>query len=396
MWRAQAGTGRPRVAVSDIEPLAPPSTLIGRSSRKKVVHARVAEGVRLVVGCTARARSRRQLLARSRELSDVAVLLRRILPSTTNAESAADSGRGSLVLVGRIVTMDEPPIEEALLIQDGSGHLRGSRDDVLALADEKVPVVDIGANVAYPGFIDAHSHWIGDRGVYGVDYAAEAMEAAITRGWTSISEQWNDPGKLDELEPSPTGRAAASRRRLPCPERAGAGWPALWRLVRRSRARIGHRPPPRPGPEDHARQRLGHDLPLGAGRADRDHRPRERGGLAGLGPHRQHRGARMVLDAFEAVIGPAGPNPLHHRIDHAIQVADDQLARMVAMDLASRDPPGRCGCRLGARGRLPGALRPRQSRRRRSAGLPAGETSSTPGCTSPPHPMPRGCFRTSP
>jgi predicted amidohydrolase YtcJ len=35
------------------------------------------------------------------------------------------------------------------------------------------------------------------------------------------------------------------------------------------------------------------------------------------------------------VIGPNGPNPLHHRIDHAIQVTDDQLARMVAMDLAT-------------------------------------------------------------
>jgi hypothetical protein len=43
----------------------------------------------------------------------------------------------------------------------------------------------------------------------------------------------------------------------------------------------------------------------------------------------------LVLDAFEAAIGPNGPNPLHHRIEHALQVTDDQLARMVAMDLAT-------------------------------------------------------------
>jgi predicted amidohydrolase YtcJ len=43
----------------------------------------------------------------------------------------------------------------------------------------------------------------------------------------------------------------------------------------------------------------------------------------------------MLLDAFEAAIGPTGPNPLHHRIEHAIQVSDDQLARMAAMDLAT-------------------------------------------------------------
>jgi predicted amidohydrolase YtcJ len=43
----------------------------------------------------------------------------------------------------------------------------------------------------------------------------------------------------------------------------------------------------------------------------------------------------MVLGAFEAALGPTGPNPLHHRIDHAIQVTDTQLARMAALDLAT-------------------------------------------------------------
>ncbi|HEX7196969.1 MAG TPA: amidohydrolase family protein, partial [Candidatus Limnocylindria bacterium] len=41
----------------------------------------------------------------------------------------------------------------------------------------------------------------------------------------------------------------------------------------------------------------------------------------------------MVLDAFEAAIGATGPNPLHHRIEHALQVTDEQLERMVSMDL---------------------------------------------------------------
>ena len=63
-----------------------------------------------------------------------------------------------------------------------------------------VPVIDIGQNVAYPGFIDAHAHWIGDRDYYGIETPAEAMDAAITRGWTSISEQWVNRERLDELE----------------------------------------------------------------------------------------------------------------------------------------------------------------------------------------------------
>ena len=43
----------------------------------------------------------------------------------------------------------------------------------------------------------------------------------------------------------------------------------------------------------------------------------------------------MVLDAFEAAIGADGPNPLHHRLEHALQVTDEQLARMVAMDIST-------------------------------------------------------------
>ena len=71
----------------------------------------------------------------------------------------------------------------------------------MALAGDEVPVMDIGQNVAYPGFIDAHAHWIGDRELLPASHSAEeAMEAALSRGWTSISEQWVDPERLDELE----------------------------------------------------------------------------------------------------------------------------------------------------------------------------------------------------
>ena len=90
-------------------------------------------------------------------------------PSTTAPPSPSASGTasairtGSLVIVGRIVTMDEPPVAEALLIQDGTVAAVGTRNEVLALAGDQVPIIDIAQNVAYPGFIDAHAHWIGDR-----------------------------------------------------------------------------------------------------------------------------------------------------------------------------------------------------------------------------------------
>ena len=210
-------------------------------------------------------------------------------PAPTTTARATGSEGGDLVIVGRIVTMDDPPIAEALLIEAGFLTCVGTRDEVMAVAGEEVQVVDIGSNVAYPGFIDAHAHWIGDREYYGLDTAAEAMDAALSRGWTSISEQWVNPERLDELaDPGRRPRPADSGRRLPRPELRRR---VLRRLVHRARAGAGGAPPARPGAEDPSRRRSGRGHQLGAARPDRDHRPGRRGGLAGLGPQREHGGS---------------------------------------------------------------------------------------------------------
>lgn len=242
----------------------------------------------------------------------------------------------SLVIVGKIVTMDEPPVAEALLIEDGAVAAVGSRDEVLALAGDDVPVIDIGEHVAYPGFLDSHAHWIGDRNTYGAPTPAAAMEAALRRGWTSISEKWVDRARLHELTeldaegalplrvdaylalnaPSPSGEHFGDwyndREPDPGGDRLrvqgvkiivdnGWGWAIHW---------------------------ISSDLSQTIGRAN------EAGWQVSI--HTVSTEAHeMVLDAFEAALGPTGPNPLHHRIEHAIQVTDDQLARMVAMDLVT-------------------------------------------------------------
>ena len=103
--------------------------------------------------------------------------------ATAAAPSLPAPETGSLVIVGRIVTMDEPSVAEALLIEDGVVAAVGTRDEVMALAGDQVPVIDIGQNVAYPGFIDAHAHWIGDRAYYGLESAGEALDAAVSRGF---------------------------------------------------------------------------------------------------------------------------------------------------------------------------------------------------------------------
>ena len=105
-----------------------------------------------------------------------------VAPTATAGLTGSEGG--DLVIVGRIVTMDDPPDAEALLIEAGVVTCVGTREEVLAVVGDEVPVVDIGTNVAYPGFIDAHAHWIGDRGYYGLDSAEKATDAALRRGWT--------------------------------------------------------------------------------------------------------------------------------------------------------------------------------------------------------------------
>jgi predicted amidohydrolase YtcJ len=260
-------------------------------------------------------------------------------PSGEAAEPSATASTtpvsGSLVIVGQIVTMDEPAIAEALFIEDGLVAAVGTRDEVLALAGEGVPVMDIGQNTAYPGFIDAHAHWIGDRDYYGLSSPAEAMDAAVTRGWTSISEQWVNPERLAEL----TGLAAEDALPLRVDAYLALNEPAP------SGAHLGDWYTERePGPVGDRLRVQGVKITLDNGWGTIFHwEPADlteaigRADTAGwqVSVHTVSTEAHeMVLDAFEAAIGPAGPNPLHHRVDHAIQVTDDQLARIVAMDLA--------------------------------------------------------------
>ena len=122
-----------------------------------------------------------------------------VAPPSSELASSRPADREAVVLVGRIVTLDEPPVAEALLIDHGEVTAVGIREDVLALAGDQAQILELGSNVAYPGFIDAHAHWIGDREYYDIDTPAEAMDTAITRGWTAISEQWVNPERLDEL-----------------------------------------------------------------------------------------------------------------------------------------------------------------------------------------------------
>ena len=246
--------------------------------------------------------------------------------------TTAASRNGSLVIVGRILTMDDPSTAEALYIEDGVVRAVGEREDVLLAAGDAVPVIDIGTNVAYPGFIDAHAHWIGDREYYSVESPAEAMDLAVTRGWTSISEQWVNRERLDELTTMAGDGALRLRVDAYLALNFDKEFLGDW-YVDHERGPVGDRLRVQ-GLKIHLDDGSGtiinwdpDELAAAIGRAD------DAGWQVSV--HSVSSAAQeLVLDAFEAALGPSGPNPLHHRIEHAFQVTDEELARMVALDLA--------------------------------------------------------------
>jgi predicted amidohydrolase YtcJ len=201
------------------------------------------------------------------------------------------------------------------------------------MAGEDVPVVDIGSNVAYPGFIDAHSHWIGDREVYDVDTPAEAMDLALARGWTSIAEQWVNPERLRELEALAADDALPLRVDAYLALNFDTEFLGDWYTDRE------------PGPVGDQLRVRGLKIHLDDGSGDAiNWEPADltatidRADKAGwqVSVHAMSTAAiELLLDAYEAALGPTGPNPLHHRIEHALEVTDEQLVRLVAMDIAT-------------------------------------------------------------
>ena len=117
-------------------------------------------------------------------------------PTTTAATAPADI----IFYNGPVITMEaEIPVAEALAVTGGLITAVGSTDDVLRSEGPATLMVDLEGRALLPGFIDSHAHWIGDRGMVGLDTPQAAIAAALRDGWTSISEMFVNQERLDEL-----------------------------------------------------------------------------------------------------------------------------------------------------------------------------------------------------
>jgi hypothetical protein len=115
--------------------------------------------------------------------------------------TASAQGEPDLILHDAVVlTLDaEDTVASAIAIAGDTIVAVGSDTEILALAGPGTTVVDLDGLAVLPGFIDSHSHWIGDRELYGVSTAEEAIQMALEGGWTSINELFVNQDRLDEL-----------------------------------------------------------------------------------------------------------------------------------------------------------------------------------------------------
>ena len=240
---------------------------------------------------------------------------------------------------GVILTMDDTqPRAEAVAVRDGRIMAVGTDDDLMVLRRSATRLVDLGGRTMVPGFIDSHAHWIGDRGMVGFN-AAMAIEAALLRGWTSISEQFVDRERLARLRELD----AAGTLRL----RVNAYLPVNFEDQKFGIWFVDQTP----------HQVLGPHLRLGGIKLFLDHdwgtrfhwQQAELDSYV-LGAHRDgwqvsaHTVSAQALDQYLTAVAraqAAHPNPdARHRVEHAIQVRDDQLARMGELGMIASIQPG--------------------------------------------------------
>ncbi len=115
--------------------------------------------------------------------------------------TASAQGEPDLILHDAVVlTLDrDDTVASAVAITGDRIVAVGSDAEILALAGPGTTAVDLDGLAVLPGFIDSHSHWIGDRELYGVSTAEEAIQMALEGGWTSINELFVNQDRLDEL-----------------------------------------------------------------------------------------------------------------------------------------------------------------------------------------------------
>jgi predicted amidohydrolase YtcJ len=243
---------------------------------------------------------------------------------------------------GVVLTMDDArPRAQAVAIRNGRILAVGGDEAVLALRRSTTRVVDLYGRTLLPGFIDSHAHWIGDGSMVGYNTDL-AVDAAVSRGWTSITEQFVNLERLDAL------RAIDAEGGLRL--RVNAYLP-----VNFDDEKFGHwfgAFEPHHAYSPHLRL-AGIKLFLDHDWGTKFHWDQTELDEYVLSAHRlgwqvsAHAISARALDQYLTAVGRAladSPNPdARHRVEHVVQLRDDQLTRMSELRMIASIQPGMPG-----------------------------------------------------
>ena len=198
--------------------------------------------------------------------------------------------------------------------------------------------MDLGGRTVLPGFIDSHAHWIGDGNRVG-HTPGTASDAAVRAGWTSINEQFVDQGRLEDLR----ALDAAGRLRV----RVNAYLPVNfadekfghWFLEFEPRHAIS----PRlrlAGVKLFLDHDWGTEFHWDQAELDEYVLTAHRSGWQVAAHTVSAEAHDQILTAVARALA-AHPNPdARHRVEHVIQLRDDQLTRMRDLGMIASIQPG--------------------------------------------------------
>ncbi|MFG1625755.1 amidohydrolase [Kribbella sp. NPDC049227] len=236
---------------------------------------------------------------------------------------------------------DAQPRAQAVAVRNGRILAVGGDDAVLALRGSTTRVVDLRGRTVLPGFIDSHAHWIGDGSMAGYN-ADLAVDAALSRGWTSITEQFVNLERLEALRAFDADGGLRLRVNAYLPvnfedEKFGHWFRAF-----------------EPHHEYSPHLRLaGIKLFLDHDWGTKFHWTQAELDEYVLTAHRlgwqvsAHAISARAIDQYLTAVARAladSPNPdARHRVEHVVQLRDDQLAKMSELRMIASIQPGMPG-----------------------------------------------------
>ncbi|RLA99949.1 MAG: hypothetical protein DRG83_12255 [Deltaproteobacteria bacterium] len=120
-----------------------------------------------------------------------------VLPTSSHAYTRRSTD-SMLLYNGRIYTMEErPQVVEAILIRGKRIIAIGPTRRLLRLAGPRTELIDLKGKMAFPGFIDPHTHLFNMAEAKGLTLD-EAQQLAIENGITAVANMFTNPPQAEQ------------------------------------------------------------------------------------------------------------------------------------------------------------------------------------------------------